>query len=136
MSRAWVLDNGETRLAIAIVDSFMIKRELLDEVKQMVTSATGIPEDRILISATHTHTAPSVAACLGSRIDTNYTQFLPAQIAKSIVLANKNLVSAKIGWAVVQDHEHIHCRRWIFRSDLAIKTSVLTCTLVTWAPIT
>ncbi|NOZ39904.1 MAG: hypothetical protein GXP24_06730 [Planctomycetes bacterium] len=117
MSRAWVLDNGENRLAIAVVDSLMITRELLDEVKQMVTRATGIPENRILISATHTHTAPSVMACLGSRADRNYTQFLPAQIAKSIVLANKNLVPAKIGWAVVQDHEHNHCRRWIFRSD-------------------
>ncbi len=117
MSRALVLDNGETRLAIAVVDNLMIKRELLDEVKRMVTKATGIPENRILISATHTHTAPSVVACLGSGVDRNYMQFLPAQIAKSIVLANKNLVPAKIGWAVVQDHEHNHCRRWIFRSD-------------------
>jgi len=117
MSRAWVLDNGEIRLAIAVVDSLMIKRELLDEVKRMVTGATGIPGNRILISATHTHTAPSAMAALGSRADPNYTQFLPAQIAKSIVLANKNLVPAKIGWTIVQDHEHNHCRRWVFRSD-------------------
>ncbi len=116
-SRAWVLDNGETKLAIAVVDSLMIKRELLDEAKQMVTRTTGIPENQILISATHTHTAPSVMACLGSRADGNYTQFLPAQIAKSIVLANKNLAPARIGWAVVQDYEDNHCRRWIFRSD-------------------
>jgi len=117
MSRALVLDNGQIRLAIAVVDSLMIKRELLDEVKQIVTNATGIPEDRILISATHTHTAPSVMACLGSRADAKYTQFLPQQIAKSIALANERLVPAKIGWAVVQDHRHNHCRRWIFRSD-------------------
>ncbi len=117
MSRAWVLDNGETRLAIAVVDNLLIKREMLDEVKRMVTGATGIPGNRILISATHTHTAPSVVACLGSGVDRNYMQFLPAQIAKSIVLAEKNIVPAKIGWAVVQDHEHNHCRRWIFRSD-------------------
>lgn len=117
MSRALVLDDGKTRLAIAVVDSLMIKRDLLDEVKQKVTKATGIPENRILISATHTHTAPSAMACLGSRADGKYTQFLPGQIAKSIVLANKNLTPAKIGWTVVQDHEHNGCRRWIFRSD-------------------
>ena len=117
MSRAVVLDDGETRLAMAVVDTLMFRREFLAEAKQMVTEATGIPEDRILISATHTHSGPSVMACLGSRADPAYTRFLPGQIAKSIILANRNLMPAKIGWTVVQAYEHNHCRRWIFRAD-------------------
>ncbi|MEO2048449.1 MAG: PVC-type heme-binding CxxCH protein [Pirellulales bacterium] len=117
MSRAVVLDDGKTRIAIVVVDNLMIPRSILDEAKQMASKGTGIPVDRILISATHTHSAPSAMACLGSRSDTNYARFLPGQISKSIVLANERLATAKIGWTVVEDREHGHCRRWIYRAD-------------------
>src|SRR5215831_8249113 len=55
-----VLDDGTTRLAIAVCDSCMIPRALLDEAKRRASQTTGIPTERLLISATHTHTAPTV----------------------------------------------------------------------------
>src|SRR4051794_31537033 len=54
-ARAIVLDDGTTRLAIVVVDSCMMPRDLLDRAKELAHEATGIPIDRILISATHTH---------------------------------------------------------------------------------
>lgn len=117
MSRALILDDGQTRIAIAVVDNLMMTRELLDEVKQQASRATGIPTVRMLISATHTHSAPSVMGALGSRADAAYTQFLPGQIVKSIVLAVDKLEPARIGWASVQDYAHNHCRRWVYRPD-------------------
>ena len=117
MSRAIVLDDGSTRLAIVVVDSLMIPRPLLDVAKGMAHDMTGIPVDRMLISATHTHTAPSVMACLGSGVDRAYERFLPGQIARSIELAASRLQPARIGWAVVRDARHNHCRRWVFRPD-------------------
>lgn len=117
MSRALVLDDGSVQLAIVVVDSLMLPRELLDDVKQQAAKLTGIPEERMLISATHTHSAPSAMPCLGSRVDPAYAQFLPAQIARSIRQAQERLEPAEAGWAVVTDDAHNHCRRWIFRSD-------------------
>ncbi len=117
MARALVLDDGTTRLAIVVVDSLMIPAELLDQAKQLAHQATGIPTDRILISATHTHTAPAAMGCLGSGADPDYQVFLPDQLSKAIVWAARNLTAARIGWTVAEDHEHNHCRRWIFRSD-------------------
>lgn len=117
MSRAVVLDDGELRLAIVVVDSLMIPRELLDIVKQVAHEATGIPTERIMISATHTHSGPSAMGCLGSRADLKYQQFLTGQIAKSIKQADDNLAAAKVGWTVVQDYQHNNCRRWIYRPD-------------------
>ena len=117
MSRALILDDGTTRLAIVIVDNLMIPRPLLDQAKQLAAAKTGIPTNRMLIAATHTHSAPSAMACLGSRADENYKQFLPTQIAKSIIFANEKLTPAKIGWTVIEDSQHNHCRRWIYRSD-------------------
>ncbi len=117
MARALVLDDGATRLAIVVVDNLMIPADLLDDAKQLAQQATGIPVERMLISATHTHSAPAAMGCLGSGADLEYRKFLPGQLAKAIAMAAKNLTAARIGWSVVQDHQHNHCRRWIFRSD-------------------
>ena len=117
MSRALVLDDGAVRLAIVVVDSLMLPRELIDDVKQQAAELTGIPESRMLISATHTHSAPSAMPCLGSRVDPGYAEFLPGQIVRSIVQANERLEPVEAGWAVVTDDVHNHCRRWIFRAD-------------------
>ena len=116
-ARCLALDDGTVRMAIAVVDSCLIPRELLDEAKQIAHEAIGIPTERMLISATHTHSAPSVMGALGSDPDRDYSRFLPGQIAKGIEMAVKNLAPARIGWAVAEDREHTHCRRWILRPD-------------------
>jgi hypothetical protein len=117
MSRALVLDDGAMRIALVVVDNLMLPRELLDDVKRQASEATGMPSERMLISATHTHSAPSVMGALGSRADAAYTRFLPSRIVQSIVQAADRLEPARIGWASVQDDAHNHCRRWIFRPD-------------------
>src|SRR5947208_15641841 len=54
-ARCLVLDDGTTKLALVVVDSCMIPRELVLDAKALATKATGIAADHILISATHTH---------------------------------------------------------------------------------
>ena len=69
-ARCVVVDDGQNRVAIVVVDSCMIPLSLCDEAKSIASKATGIATDHILISATHTHTAPSVMRyCLGSGVD-------------------------------------------------------------------
>lgn len=116
-ARCLVLDDGATRVAVVIVDSLLMPRDLLDDAKQQAQAATGIPSERMMIAATHTHSAPSVVGALGSGVDEPYRRFLPGRIAKGIELAAGNLAPAKVGWTVVRDAEHTHCRRWILRPD-------------------
>src|SRR5215213_10144450 len=99
-ARALVLDDGTTRVAVVIVDSCMMPRELLDRVKELIAEELKIPTDRQLIAATHTHTAPAVMGCLGSDADPNYPPFLERQIVAAVKQANANLAPAKAGWAV------------------------------------
>src|SRR2546421_12708621 len=75
-ARAIVLDDGHEKLALVVVDSCMLPRELLDGAKSRANKLTNIPIDRILISATHSHTAPSSMGCLGSDADANYIKIL------------------------------------------------------------
>lgn len=117
--RALVLDDGTTQLAIAVVDSCVIPRELIDEAKLLAQQATGIPAGHMLVSATHCHSAPSVFAVLGTGVDEDYAKFLPGKIAEAIAGANKNLRPARIGWAVGRDPKNVFCRRFIMKPGTA-----------------
>lgn len=115
-ARCLVLSNGDTTVALAIVDSCMLPRDVCDAIKQLAVQATGIPASCILIAATHTHSAPSVMDyCLGSRRDNTYTAFVIPRIAAAIARAHGLAVPAKAGWAVVDAPRHTACRRWIHR---------------------
>lgn len=117
-ARCFVLKRDETLLAIAVVDSCMIPRTVCDRAKVLASEATGIPKDRILISATHTHSAPSTMDyCLGTMADLRYTKFLPPRIAEGIREAHARLEPAEIGWRQLSAPGFTHNRRWITRPD-------------------
>jgi len=119
-ARCLVLDDGSVQLAIAVVDNCLIPRSLLDQAKALATKETGIPAERILISATHTHSAPSVFACLGTDCDEKYARWLPGKIAEGIRMAHKNLEVARVGWAVGRDETNVYCRRFLMKPGTAL----------------
>jgi len=116
-AKAVVVSDGSTKIAICTVDSCMLPRELIDQAKDLVTKEIGIGADRILVSATHTHSTPAAMGCLGSRVDPNYPAQLIPLIARAIVQAHARLAPAEIGWAKITDAEHTFNRRWIRRPD-------------------
>src|SRR5215212_1335886 len=97
-----VLDDGQIRIAMVVVDSCMLPRDLIDEAKEIASKSTGITIERMMISATHTHSAPSSMGCLGSDADANYVKFLPPLLAKAIEQANANLKPARVGHAIAK----------------------------------
>lgn len=115
--RALALDDGTNRLVMAIVDTCMIPRDLIDRAKERASRESGLPTSHMLVSATHTHSAPSAMGCLGSRLDPAYAAYLEPRIAAAISGAIQRLQAARIGWGVVEDWEHTFNRRWIRRPD-------------------
>lgn len=111
-ARCLVLDDGSTKLAIVVCDLCMIPREVCDEAKRIAEKATGIPQRHILISATHTHEAPTVAPVFQSDPNPEYPPYLTEQIAKGIQRAHAQLEPARIGWAVGSDPTQLFNRRW------------------------
>ncbi len=116
-ARAIVLDNGMERLAIVVVDSCMMPRKLLDDANQRAASETKIRADRMTISATHTHSAPSCMGCLGTDADPRYTPLLREKLAETIQIAESRLEPARVGWAVGNAEQYTASRRWIRRPD-------------------
>ncbi len=115
--RCVVLDDGKSKIAMAIVDTCMMTQSLIDQAKLQASKECGIPVDHMMVSATHTHSAPAAMGCLGTRQDKEYALFLPGKIAEAIVIANSKLQPAKIGWSSIDDWEHTHNRRWIRKPE-------------------
>lgn len=118
-SRTIVLDDGTERIAIVVVDSCIMDRELLDQAKGLAQEATGIPSSKILISATHTHSAPAVTGAHGTDPDPRYREFLIQKIAKGIQEADQMRVPAQIGWGVSHNDDYVFCRRWRMKPGTA-----------------
>ncbi len=116
-ARAIAFADGKEQLVIVVVDSCMMPRDLLDEAKKLASDATGIPQDRILISATHSHTAASSMGCLGTDADPNYVPFLRAKLVEAVKAAKANLEPAQIGYGVIDAEKFTALRRWIRRPD-------------------
>src|SRR5262249_12936978 len=89
-ARCLVLDDGRSRLAIVVCDSCMIPREILDSAKERASKTSGIPTDHMLMSATHTHTAPTVGGVFQSEPDEEYRKYLSEKIAEGVEKAYRN----------------------------------------------
>ncbi|MEY4176821.1 MAG: hypothetical protein RLY70_395 [Planctomycetota bacterium] len=115
--RALVLDDGHERLGIAVVDSCMVPRELCDEIKQLTATRTKLRPDRLLISATHTHSAAAAMGCLGTEADPKYVPFLRLKVAEALAAAEQQLEPARVGWGVANAAEYTALRQWVRRPD-------------------
>lgn len=116
-ARAIVATDGKTQIAIVVADSCMMSREVLDDAKKMASAKTGIPADRMLISATHAHSAPASMGCLGTDADPAYVPFLKEKLVEAIAVAQAELKPARIGFAKADAAEFTALRQWIRRPD-------------------
>jgi len=110
--RCLVLDDGENRLAVALCDSCMIPREILDQAKSVAQERTGLPPDCMMFASTHSHSAPTAAKVFQSSPDPWYLEFLTQRIADTVQRAVQNLALAKIGWGSVDEPSQVFNRRW------------------------
>jgi neutral ceramidase len=110
--RSLVLDNGQTRLALAICDLCALPREPIERAKQLIERQTGIPHSHILISATHTHSAPAAAHLFQSVPDPKYVDWLVGRIADGVRRAVNHLQPARIGWGSGREGSLVFNRRY------------------------
>ena len=86
-SRAIVLDNGAGMAALISVDAGGVGDQIWRTVTQQVEKELGIPAANVLLTATHTHSAPQQPG-------PGYAQ----KIVESVKLAKQKLAPARIGY--------------------------------------
>ena len=116
-ARCLVLESGEDRLALVVVDNVGVPREVFDRAKRYIADEAGIPPRAVLAASTHTHTAVSARDGETDKTEigtefTDYQNFLARRIADGVRRAAYNLEPAKIGWGHVAAPEHVFNRRW------------------------
>jgi hypothetical protein len=119
-ARCLVLDDGATKIAFAVCDSCMIPRDVMTLAKRYAQKQTGIPPERVLIAATHTHSAPTVTGVFQSEPDEAYREFLAEKIGAGIAKAHARVAPAKIGWGVGKDPTQVFNRRWKVKPGSAL----------------
>jgi hypothetical protein len=81
----------------------------------------GLADSRILISATHTHTAPAARDRREVQADPQYVERLTDGIAAAVQRAHRNLEPAEIGWGVIQVPEEVFNRRWYMKEGASCR---------------
>jgi hypothetical protein len=107
-SRAIVLESGRTSAALITVDIGVIFEEVWEAVARRLETDLGIPRENVLLTATHTHSAP-----FQLRPD------LAELIVESVKLAQRNAMSARVGYGTGVSHINVNrniidpeTRRW------------------------
>ncbi len=101
-AQALVIGAGAGKLALCGVDLLAIGKRIADEICSIVAAQSDIPADAILISATHTHSAPAFNIFATPRADAKvaddrsleWERALPGKIAEAIIAANRALEPA------------------------------------------
>ncbi|MFN0018429.1 MAG: neutral/alkaline non-lysosomal ceramidase N-terminal domain-containing protein [Pirellulaceae bacterium] len=118
-ARCLVLDDGKTRLALVVCDLLGIHRNVSDLARKLIQESSGIPPERVLISATHTHSASSALGQNRFKHDQEideYQQFVARRIADGVKCAVNRLRPAQLGFGTAQAPEHVFNRRWYMKA--------------------
>jgi len=120
-AKALVFGDGDQTVAIVATDLLYTPlEEITEPVRKIVKEKTGIPEENILVCATHTHSGPEVfkrsklapeKIVEMTEVDRSFVATLVGKIASAVLLAHSNMQPVKIGAARGQAPKVVYNRR-------------------------
>lgn len=116
-AKALVLRRGGERVAMVHGEFLLVTSELRALVARLVHEQTGIPEDNVVVTATHSHMATTPlffhvvhgAAFYGA--DPRLLGFVASRMAAAVVEANGNLEAVRVGVASMTENDLARNRR-------------------------
>lgn len=116
--RCLVLDDGERKLALVLVDSLGMPREVFDAARKIIREKTDIAEERVMTAATHTHSSISARGASKVKVSETfnaYQKFVIQRIADGVRRAVHNLEPARIGWGRAEEPSQVFNRRYFMK---------------------
>ncbi|NPV87287.1 MAG: hypothetical protein HPY45_14915 [Anaerolineae bacterium] len=123
MSRALLLEDGQTRLVLLTLDLYGLEKTAADALAQAAADAAGVSPEAVMIVCTHTRAAPVTAHVAGCpEADTGYLQRLAEPIADCVQQAQQALQPAALGLGSVHLPHLVHNCRLLTRNYKAVST--------------
>lgn len=113
---AFYFKQGDKKALMISITVCEVQTKLCDDIRVLLEEKTGVPEENIMLCATHTHSGPNVAGSVGwGDIDKEYcdTILIPKLVSASIS-AVKNPVSVRMAVAVGESEVGVNRRQLLF----------------------
>lgn len=113
MARALACENvdGDAFILVAL-DTLTLKESTVDRARRKITQLTGIPGERVMISATHTHTGGPVSEFVPGTSDPAYEAWQANQAADAAAMAWQKRRPAKLGYGKAHEDSIAFIRRY------------------------
>jgi len=127
--KAVVFEVDERKAALVVCDLTSIPNRIIDAARRKIGETTDLDPMAVMISATHTHTAPQIRPRYVTKADAEarrktveYVERLPSRIAEAVYEANRELVVSEATVALGHEDTISFNRRFEMR-DGTIQTN-------------
>jgi len=120
-ARAVVLEETDTRIAIASVDAIGVTLEMTERIRERVESECDIPGGHVMVVCSHTHCAPPTIPFLGSMEQNQaFVKRIENSVVESIQSAVSNMHPVAFGLGCGSVHFNINRRPMPGQSGMAL----------------
>ncbi len=110
---ACVLGEGAGAIAVVGLDTLSVKRSVVLAAREIITEATGMPGEHVMVGASHTHSGgPVVEGGFAAESNDGYLKHVSQQIATAVIDASRRAEDLQIGIGVGEAPGVAHYRRW------------------------
>lgn len=114
------VSDGQRTAALLSLDLIGLQKREADRARKVISERTGIPEDAILLCATHTHTGPAMSPA--DDPDPIYNKFVYMKLGDAVALALADRSEAKLSYAANECKNISFIRRYRMK-DGSVRTN-------------
>ncbi|MCZ7649210.1 MAG: neutral/alkaline non-lysosomal ceramidase N-terminal domain-containing protein [Planctomycetota bacterium] len=98
-ARAIVLGDGARKVALCSVDVIGLSADLVQTVRKRVEKEAGIPPERVLLSAVHSHSTPTTSVFrMWGALSTSYVKWVAQAVGDAVVEAAQGARKVELGF--------------------------------------
>ncbi len=123
-AKALVLTKNNQSLVLVIIDTCVLPKDFVDEVKLEIFKENNIPAENILLASTHTHAGGSLEGLLLGSVDMAYKRKVVKKVVEVVNEATLKQRPAKSAFGAAHAPEHVVCRRYLMKEGYKATNAV------------
>lgn len=112
LASAAYISDGDSGIAVVGLDTLSVPHSVCDAAREIIFEAIGLPPERVMFGASHTHTGGPIAAGFISAINQDYAQHVARQSATAVIDAHRKAEDLLVGVGTGEATDVAHPRRW------------------------